>query len=283
MDLLFDTPSEPADGEALEAALKATGNVVLSSNKAVITDGAYSVDQWIEPMPHFAQAAAAVGAAGVTFDPDGVLRRTSLFIGARPTLAAAAAELHGGYQRSQDSDEPVLIHFAGPSRRGIVTVSYYQALDAAELLPRDIFRDKVVFVGRSLSSASAVAVLSDYFMTPLATMAGVEVHANVFDTLLRNRAIRDPFGTRHRFAVFCLSFAVLGAALLYPAGAMTGLIAMIGGAAGLVATSYVSLARFQTHVPAVVPTLALAAVYTVTIGYRFALGQRERRFIKRAS
>jgi CHASE2 domain-containing sensor protein len=73
-----------------------------------------------------------------------------------------------------------------------VTVSYYQAIEPG-LLPADMFRGKVVLIGRSLSAAAALDQ-PDHFRTPVAVaMPGVEIHASQLDTFLRRRTIADPF------------------------------------------------------------------------------------------
>src|SRR5262249_4066080 len=173
---------------------------------------------------------------------------------------------------------PRLIHFLGAPRHGIVTVSYYQAIEPG-LLPADMFRDKVVLVGRSLSAAGALDE-PDHFRTPVAVvMPGVEIHASQVDSLLRRRTVADPFegalaafgwaaaaGILAGFVSFLLSPHVGGAVL-----------AAIGALAGL--SSYVALSMYGVRVPVIAPLLSAAAVFTFTSTYRFALGQRERRLI----
>ena len=88
--------ADPEDDEALASAIREAGNVVLASDLVETTNRAYGIAQWVEPLPAFRDAAAAVGAARVTPDPDGVVRRAPLQIEGRAALAAAAASVARG-------------------------------------------------------------------------------------------------------------------------------------------------------------------------------------------
>jgi len=280
-DLLFAEPSNPVDDDELARAVRAAGNVVLASDRATVTDRAYELQQWTEPLPALAQAAAAVGAAGMPIDPDGVLRRGVATVDGRPTLAAAAAARQPGVAAPRAGDRPRLIHFAGAPRQGIVTVSYYQVIQPG-LLPAGIVRDKIVFVGRSLSVAAALDE-ADFFRTPVSIrMAGVEVHANLLDTLLRRRAIADPFAAYGALLAWGVAIAAVAAWVFFRLAPQTGVIAFLGGAVALTAAAYVAQTSYSLRVPVVGPLLAASGLFTSVTAYRFALGQRERRQITRA-
>jgi adenylate cyclase len=280
-DLLFDVPSTTADDEALARAVRSAGNVVLASDRAEVSDRAYTVQQWREPIPVLGEAAAAVGAVGIDIDPDGVLRRTAATIDGRPALALAVARRQPHAAAPWDGDRPRLIHFCGASRQGIVTVSYYQAIEPG-LLPAGLFRDKAVLVGRSLSAAAALDA-PDHFRTPVALrMAGAEVQANLLDTLLRRRAIADPFGEYGALVLWSIAIATVAALTFYRLGPPAGVATLIASALVFTAAVYVALSAYNVRVPVVGPLLAVAGVYVSTTTYRFALGQRERRLIRRA-
>jgi adenylate cyclase len=280
-DLLFDEPSALEDDEALADAVGRAGNVVLASDRAITTDRGYEIAQWVEPLPPLARAAAAVAAVGVDQDPDGVIRRVNLTIDGRPTLALAAAARQSGFGVPPDGDRARLIHFLGAPRRGIVTVSYYQAIEPG-LLPADMFRGKVVLVGRSLSAAAALDQ-PDHFRTPVAVaMPGVEIHASQVDTLLRRRAIVDPFEHMSALLVWAALAGIVAAILSFRMPPHIG-VAVLGLIfAGASAAAYVALSGYNVRVPIIAPLMAAAGVFTSTSAYRFALGQRERRLIRRA-
>jgi adenylate cyclase len=279
-DLLFDEPSAVEDDQALADAVRRAGNVVLASDRAITTDRGYEIAQWVEPLPQLAQGAAAVAAVGVDRDPDGVIRRIVATLDGRPTLSLAAARQFG-LVAPTGGDRPRLIHFLGAPRRGIVTVSYYQAIEPG-LLPADMFRGKVVLVGRSLSAAAALDQ-PDHFRTPVAVaMPGVEIHASQVDTLLRRCAVADPF-ERMRELLGWAALAGIAAAIVsfrmppHIGAAALGLVFLTA-----IAAAYAALASYNVRVPIIAPLLAVTGVFTSTSAYRFALGQRERRLIRRA-
>ena len=280
-DVLFDAAARDADDDQqFAAALRQAGNVILATDQAAIADRAYSLTQWTDPTQVLSEAAAALGAVRIPFDPDGVLRRAALSIDGRPTLAMTIAA-RDGVGVPAGAEMPRLFRFDGEPRRGIVTVSYYQALDAEHLLPADLFRNQRVLVGRSLA-ATPIDQQADFFRTPVAvTMAGVEVHATIVDALLRNRFIRDPFAARPAVVALCVAVGLVMAAVFFRLGPTMAILTTLSSIAVLFAAGY--LARGQgLRVPVVAPSLSIAMVYAVTAAYRYGLTAHERRLIKRA-
>jgi adenylate cyclase len=283
-DILFDVPArDPDDDAAFAQAMRRAGNVLLGSDQAVIEDRGYSMTQWSEPIPALADAAAGAGVVRIPLDPDGVIRRSRLTHDGRPSMALAVASRAPRFAlpRAVDASEPRLFRFNGESRRGILTVSYYQALDAPNSLPAGFFKDKHVLVGRALA-ATTIDQVADHFETPVAlAMPGVEIHATIVDALLRDRFIADPFGHPLAWLALCLLAGALVSAAIYRAGpilapsiaaaAVTALL--VGGYIG-----FVSGVRF----PAIAPAMVVASAYVLTAAYRFGLMTGERRMIKRA-
>jgi adenylate cyclase len=280
-DLIFDQPTTIEDDGALANAVRRAGNVILASDRALTVDRGYQIEQWVEPLPSLAAAAAAVGAVGVERDPDGVIRRAANTIDGRPTLSYQAASRQPGFVERLDRQRPRLIHFLGAPRRGIVTVSYYQAIEPG-LLPSDMFRGKIVLVGRSLSAAAAVDE-PDHLRTPVAVaMPGVEIHASQIDALLRGRTIADPFERYLASLAWAALAGVIAAIVFFRVSPQVGLVGLCGSALVGLGAAYVALSAYEVRVPVVAPVAAAAAVFASTSAYRFALGQRERRLIKRA-
>ena len=282
MDILFDIDSKtPDDDAALAESMRRGGNVILATDQSVTDDRAYSITQWSDPIPVLRQAAAGLGVIRIPYDSDGVLRRARLTIEGRPSLALAAALREPGFVPPPDTGQPQLFRYDGEPRRGILTVSYYQALDAEHSLPRAIFAGKHVFVGRSLQTTT-IDEQTDHFTTPVAVrMAGVEIHATILDALLRHRFIADPFARWGWVLTLCgFAGAVTGAALfrLGPTAAPVTTAVIV---AALLGAGFVALAS-ALRVPVVAPALTVSGVYALTAAYRFALTTRERRLIKRA-
>jgi adenylate cyclase len=281
LDLLFDEPSSEEDDTALAAAIREAGNVVLASDRAMTSDRAYDLEQWMEPLPIFARAAASVAAVSVEHDPDGVIRRMPWSIDGRPMLGVAAALQTAGFVDAPDPGGSHLVHFLGPSRHGVRTVSYYQALQPG-LLPPGFFRDKIVLVGRSLSAAAAIDQ-PDHFRTPVAVlMPGVEIHASQLDSVLRRRAVREPFEGIGMSMVFSLGVGIVATVVFFLVEPHHGLLALSGAWLTLVAAAYAALAFASIRIPAIWPALTATLVFGSTAAYRFALGQQERRLIRKA-
>lgn len=281
LDILFDVPAkDPEDDEALADAIRRAGNVVLATDQASVEDRGYALTQWTDPIPLLATPAAAQGVIRIPYDRDSVLRRAWLRVDDRPSLAFAVASREPGFVGPAELHRARLFRFNGEPRRGVLTVSYYQALDRAAL-PADIFQDKHVLVGRSLA-ATTIDKQADHFTTPVATsMAGVEVHATIVDALLRGRFIADPFGHWSALLVLSVVAGALVSAGLYRRGPSTAPVLTAAAVAGLIGLGYLALAN-GIRVPVVAPSLAIAGAYALTAAYRFGLVSRERRMIKRA-
>lgn len=217
VDLILADAGEAEQNAALAAALGKLPNLVLACE--MMSDGR----QWEEPYPAFGQRAAATG--HVHAEPEGgVCRRVPLAKVAghdrRWALALEAYRLSRGVKQIVESPGDLQVgaltipapwaesrairirYLSSPIER----VSLWELKNHPELAER--FRDRVVFVGVTAQSAAA-----DRFMTPLLdaqTMAGVELHANVFETLASGRFLvsASPLAV----AGLCLLLALAGVA-----------------------------------------------------------------------
>jgi adenylate cyclase len=284
LDIVFEGPgADPAGDTALVEAVRGAGNVVIASDLVETGDRAYDLAQWVEPWPELAAAAAAVAAARVTPDPDGVVRRGALSTAGRLGLGPAGARL-AGLPLPADHERLRLIGYNGPPRLGIRTVSYYQALQADRLLPPGLFHDQVVFVGRALSIAPADTDVPDHYPTPIGLRTpGVEIHASLFDTLARGREIRDPAADPRVLGAALLLLALAAGIALRPVSPAIGLGAVVAAGLVLLVAAWWALARAApVRLPVLGPGLAVIATYATTSAYRYAAGARERRTIRRA-
>jgi adenylate cyclase len=280
-DIVFDTPAGGDVDEAFAGSIARAGNVILAADDATIEDRAYALQQWTMPETLLANAAKAIGGTRVPLDDDLRVRRALLQHDGHPSLPLASASQVAGFRVPPGLDPNVaqLFRFNGPSRQGIRTVSYYQALDAANLLPRDIFRDKHVLVGLALGAA--MDDTADQFSTPVGRMSGVEIHATILDALLRRRFLARPFGQRIGAAMFCVALSAALALALFRLGPAAGVSLTATTLVLLAGGGYVSLAS-GVHLPSVGPAIAVVSTYAITAVYGFALVSRERRMIRRA-
>jgi len=262
LDIIFSEPSDLASDAALAAALGP--DVVLAGDESVIVTPQAEQVVRATPLPAFTARGAATGIASISLGGDGVFREIPRYgDGFALTLARIAG-------READVPGRLLAQSFGPAR-SYPTVSYYQALDPDNMLPKDVFRGRVVIVGLSLQNAPAIrAGGTDAFATSDTVhtgrlVAGAEIQAAIFDNLTTGAAI-TPAGvllgtgaiafaallsaaavrraTRWQTAVFCLlipvlfallSFALMRQAHLYvpPLGATVAFLLVAAGQTAL--------------------------------------------------
>src|SRR5437660_241987 len=167
------------------------------------------------------------------------------------------------------SVDEIIINFRGGPRT-FPWVPYHRVV-GGEVRP-ETFRDAIVLIGPTS------VVLHDVFPTPFAstgTMSGVEIHANVIDTLVRGDRIRP---VPRAVSLVGMAIAALGAA---------GLAARLRVARAFVAVALVWVALAAgtgaafsvVHVwfQAIGITLALVLGYGATVVDNYVREQRERR------
>lgn len=200
-DVLFLEPSSDAEDRALAEAMSRAPSLFLPmSFVAPGRDGA-PFDA-LEPIPAFRAAARGIGHVNLSIDPDGVVRRVQIAMGAedRPWLhlmELVHQSLRSGSplsRTSEDAHKPVLIPFSGGAGN-------WSAISAAAVLrgevPPEILRDRLIVVG-----ATAEALGDRYLVPPGGMMSGAEIQANLLNGLLGGSMIKTP----HILALlaFCL-------------------------------------------------------------------------------
>ena len=229
LDILFteaEQHSPDADNSLIDA-VAASGRVVLP----IVFEQSGPDGLLVEtlPMPALSQAAAALGHVHIDLDPDGIARRVHLLEGLGtprwPSLGVAVLRLldSGGWNHLPGMRNPhtvpvadgkivrdyqILLPFAGPPGH-FNRISYVDVLN--EKAGTEHFRDKIVLVGATATG------LGDALPTPVSgwnqPMAGVEVNANLIDSLRRGIAI-EPVEKRWKIVLTLL--LLLLPYLLYP-------------------------------------------------------------------
>jgi CHASE2 domain-containing sensor protein/two-component sensor histidine kinase len=196
-DVLFVEPSQADEG--LADAIGKAGNVVLPVTFSVPGINGRPFDLQA-PVPVIARKVRSVGHADLTPDRDGIVRRVSLLAGdAHENWPDFAEQIHRvvtgrmspAFRQStvtplpSDSfgfSRPVLIPFSG-SAGFHRTVSFGAVLRGE--VPPELLRGKIMLVGSTASGSG------DQYPVPSGAMPGVEILANLVDTLIDNRAIRE--------------------------------------------------------------------------------------------
>jgi adenylate cyclase len=268
VDLQFTQPTDPADDQALAAAIeRAHGKVVLAatdvaSNGETTVLGGNAVD---------AQLGARVASAVYTVDSDGEIRRFAYALHGLHSFPVATDEV-ATRQRvpaSLFAHGPLPIDFAGPPE-ALHQRSFFDVLTHKP--QPSVFAGKIVIVGAS------APVLNDVHATATtngAQMSGPEVWGNAAATLLSGVPLRDvPRWISVALIVLLGVIAPLGSLRLSP------LRAFLDALAAAVAFAVATQLAFDHGwiVTFVYPlfALALATIGTLAVLYLITAIERER-------
>jgi adenylate cyclase len=278
-DVIFDTPSTPAEDDAFEDALAAAGTVVLAADLRVVETETIQQMLRIRPLPRFEAAAAGVGVVSVRREADGVVRVARSVIGEQPSFAWLVAQ--GGDGGTASPPPPFLINWVGP-HPAIRTVSYSRAL-APGVLPDATFRDKTVLIGRAAGAAGRPTDdthFTPYFMTSRMATPGVEIHATIVDTLRRSGPVvpmPQPAALAWTLAWCAGAGSLIGVLGIWKGLGAAGALIVVQGAAALALFS-----GPQLWLPWVAPTTGIGAIYVSTVALGWRRAEREKAFVRRA-
>ncbi|TCU25724.1 adenylate cyclase [Rhizobium azibense] len=275
LDIIMAEQSSREDDAAITAAVGP--DIVLAGDETLIQTP--QADQLIRatPMPQLTEAGARTGIASIDLGGDGVFRTIPPYQdGFAITLAQAAGTAPGRLPAN------ALIQSFGPSR-SYPTVSYYQALDPENFLPKDFFKDRVVLVGLSLQNAPEIDKGgADAFATPYTVhtgrlIAGVEIQATIYDNIVHRYSIELARLPVVAFAI--LIAAILAAATVWkstgwPTSAAT--VVFIGVAAAL---SYAGIRFGNLFVSPLGPVVAYVSVAFGQAAFDFAEERRKKKQI----
>jgi signal transduction histidine kinase/CHASE2 domain-containing sensor protein len=200
LDILLSEPQSPEADAGLRESLQTSGRTVLVDKIGSYADGPH----WIEPLPEFVQAAAAVGHAQAPLDEDSICRRfpaRELSIDgsrwafavelARRTDPERASSFLAAYGIPFHDDNlavstalPVLIPIAFRRDR-FETISARDVLQGKNL---EAVRGRPVLVGFGPTE------ISDRLSTPISRelpAPGVEIHAQILDSILTGRELHE--------------------------------------------------------------------------------------------
>ena len=185
-DVLFAEPAIPKDDEAFAEAMREAGNVILATTIESSENAQVARQILVQPYPLFRKAALGMGLTLVTPDNDGIVRRFHCRLGEEETLPETVAH---AYLPSLKIPPHLcsLIHFTGPPGH-LYTLSYSRVLEGLDPSGAERLRGKIVLIGRIVGAAPTP--IADAFYTPFFAgtgqlMSGVEIHAQVIQTLLK--------------------------------------------------------------------------------------------------
>jgi adenylate cyclase len=246
----------------------------------VVREASFLKEDLNPPLKPLRDRSAGVGVANLSTDDDAFVRRGLLglrhqggevasFDRVVRDLAMKAGIRSAGLPESSS----ILINYRGGPGT-IPTFPYHRVLSGE--VPPETFRGKIVLVG------ATTPVLHDVFPTPFApngTMPGVEIHANVQETLLNGDWIRRvPGPVSVALVLLASAFAGWTAHRFRPVMAL----ALVVGGAGL--ASLVGILAFswrQVWVDQISVPLALLLAYGGAIVVQFVQAQREKQRLSR--
>ncbi|HEY9720977.1 MAG TPA: adenylate/guanylate cyclase domain-containing protein [Oscillatoriaceae cyanobacterium] len=294
LDVVFPQAQSPDTDAAFAAAIaRHPGRVVLAANFQPIADGRAEGEELLLPLaslrPH-----ALTGYVNLNFDADGAIHRFVPFhhvelAGTGPWLDSfdvAIARAMGGLPAEiENTRHATLINYGGPPGH-FQTVSLSDVLDAAAhhdtaFLSR--FKGQAVLVG-----ATSLR-LQDQYPTPFTTatlghgsavyMPGVEIHANVVETLLSGNWIHEaPLWVQ---AALLILLGVAGAWLLALLPPWWGALAVLAMAAGIATLCAEVFVVGRTWLDPAVPLFTLGTLYASAIVQHFAIAEFKRSFTRR--
>ncbi len=172
-----------------------------------------------------------------------------------------------------DSQGNMLINYTGPFK-SFRYISFYDVLHAEERgLPKEIFENKIVFLGTSLAG------LFDLRNVPfMQAFPGVEIHANILYTLIRQNFIYKMDNTQ-TFLIMAGLGIILGILLSYLGPALSVIILLIIGAS-YVFTSTIVFFNDNLWIEFVAPLMTLFLTFTFVYLYRYMTEEKSKRFIR---
>lgn len=256
--LLPGTSQDAQEDRALARALGETGNVVLAGEFSAVESPIGLNQSMLLPVKTLRDSAAGVGYANLNTDPDGVVRRGLIEMKFQESLYRSFAyeiyrRLQPGTQRVASFPASILINYRGPSGTYPV-IPYYRVLN--DEIAGEFFKDKVILIGSSAPS------LHDVFPTPFSPdqpTAGVEIQANLLETLLLRQTISPLGGPAH-----LLLFVVLTGLLLWTSlrpGPFVALGLTAGGVTIFCLGNFYLFAHHYVLVPFTPSFLAMLGIY----------------------
>ena len=296
-DVFFDSPTQfdPKDDIQFAEAVKRAGNVILAANfQNVDHQAMYKVRQlpFKKPIEILDQAALDIGVVHPHLDMDNVVRNFQLIYKSGnelyPSLALQTAHYLGrrtpvsvikdnllvmGQYHIPQHNAKLLINYLGPTKT-FPTIPYAQVFDGSFLKDHpDYFKGKIVLIGASAFE------LHDVFPTPFSvTLPGVEIHANVIETILTGKHIYLlPTAAMLLILVFAVALNLLASSFFKMKQLFIFLVAQI---IILFIGCALIFKYYSLEIPTYTLIIALIVTFIVQTTIKFILEEKEKRKIR---
>jgi adenylate cyclase len=261
-DVIFAEPSRDSkEDQAFAAAIDKYKHVVLASDVSVSEDAiGFQMSKTIEPGPVMALANTQIdtGFVNMSHDSEGFVRSLAMAKSDKLAFSLVAVKdfLSQKYQRDVsieslfdlNDESQRFVNYYGP-KQSFRYLSYYFALDPENSVPKDFFKDKLIFVGFTTASEATIDdIATDHFQIPYTRfgrelmMPGVEIHAHAAANIINQNFI-TPLATPLRL-LYGSIIGFLGGLLFFSSTPRRGLIYF---SLLFFAIFYVALHLFENH------------------------------------
>lgn len=278
-DIIFADPTNPIDDGLLSESIRQAKNVILASGLEITESKLILKKQLVEPIEELKNTSLDIGLASVIQDQDGFVRRMPLQIEGENILAYQIVKryLTKGDIRYKDLSKPFIINYLGPPGT-FKTVSYYQALNYKEYLPKDIFKDKIILIGLQLEATPELTTKTlDTFPTPFFSssstrMHGVEIQANIINTLLNNLVIKEI--DNRQFILIHLALLIISYFMIWPYKPLRALIIILFFSLIYINSSIFIFLNNRVLLPILFPILQTTIVYAGSVLYKYIIVEK---------
>jgi adenylate cyclase len=296
-DMVYSEPtsSNPKEDDAFAASLKKAGNVVIGMMFTFSSNDKIDTATLDLPIEKLRGSAKAVGLVHHVFDSDTHIRKSYVRLDYQDKkYYSLMLQTLGVYYDILDKDKKMVndrlvwgplnlplyngnqffVNFAG--KPGTVpSIPFYKVYYGEDIKP-EMFKDKIVLIGATSD------ILHDVFITPFSEsgymMPGVEIHANVLNTIFTNSFMKE-MDSLSGF-ILVLLIGILTSFLIFAIPTLQGLLVI---AAEMVLYFIFARYFFDKHnyiVNFVNPIFTMVFCYLSMSTYKVTVEESEKRKIK---
>ncbi len=285
VDVTFSEPSSANEDDALATALQKMDGRVVLANEVVFKKNTETAQEILKPLPMFLTNAQS-GMVNVIIDEDDVVRRFPLFLNIHNQQQnhfafeiLQTAERHATFTCAVCSETALhawpqfsRINFIGPPHS-------FREYSFADVLNGKInpaqFKNKIVLIGATAHD------LHDEQLTPVfnTPMSGVEIQANILQTLMSGKFLRDENKMMTVVTVFAF-------------GIFLSLVFIFSRVRKMIIVTFITLFAYFLYSffsfdagiirDLIFPPLVIFAAFLCNIIYKYLSETQQKRFIRKA-
>ncbi len=296
-DVIYSEPTvkNPKEDKLFADAIKNAGNVILGMGIFSDVTKSYEKIYPVFPINQFAANCFSIGLIHHVFDIDSHIRKSYMFLDYnKKRYYSLALEILGAYYNLKKENikltykeliwdklsiklykgNQIIINYIG-GPKSFTTIPFYKVY-YGKGIDKKIFKDKIVLVG------STSELLHDVFLTPFSTpgvmMPGVEIHANVLNTVFSGKYLKQ-IGKVGSFLLL-LAIGIFTSFLIFNIKAWQGLFVIVVEIVSIVIASVILFIKGNFIISFVNPIFTVLLCYLSISTYKVTVEEREKRKIK---